>query len=123
MLQTMLYYKRFFPYYTFNIIGGLDEEGKGAVYSFDPVGSYEREDYRASGSGGSLIQPFLDSQVGLKNQVNPPIGLLTKDRAIKIVKDAFTSATERDIYTGDCLEIFLITQEGVTVERFDLKRD
>jgi 20S proteasome subunit beta 6 len=123
MLQVMLYYKRFFPYYTFNIIGGLDEEGKGAVYSFDPVGSYERESYRAGGSSGSLIQPFLDNQIGLKNQKNPDPSPLTRERAIKVIKDAFTSATERDIYTGDYLEIFLITKDGIVTERFDLKKD
>lgn len=33
------------------------------MYSFDPVGSFEREPYRAGGSGASLIQPFLDNQV------------------------------------------------------------
>lgn len=37
--------------------------GVGAVYSFDPVGSFEREPFRAGGSGASLIQPFLDNQV------------------------------------------------------------
>lgn len=63
MLAVMLYSKRFFPYYTFNILGGLDENGVGAVYSFDPVGSFEREGYRAGGSASSLIQPFLDNQV------------------------------------------------------------
>ena len=37
--------------------------GKGCVYSFDPVGSYEREEYRAGGSASSMLQPLLDNQV------------------------------------------------------------
>merc|ERR1712146_63086 len=68
MLATMLYGKRFFPYYTYNIIGGIDSEGKGCVFSFDPVGSYEREFFRAAGTASSLLQPLLDNQLGFKNQ-------------------------------------------------------
>lgn len=63
MLSTMLYNRRFFPYYVYNIVGGLDEQGRGAVYSYDPVGSYEREEYRAGGSAGAILQPLLDNQV------------------------------------------------------------
>lgn len=63
MLSIMLYQKRFFPFYSWCILGGLDEEGKGAVYTYDPVGSYEREACRCAGSASSLIQPFLDNQV------------------------------------------------------------
>lgn len=37
--------------------------GKGCVFSFDPVGSYERETYRAGGSASSMLQPLLDNQV------------------------------------------------------------
>lgn len=37
--------------------------GSGAVYSFDPVGSYEREACRAAGAASALVQPFLDNQV------------------------------------------------------------
>lgn len=42
--------------------------GTGAVYSFDPVGSYEREACRAAGAAQSLVQPFLDNQVSLLPQ-------------------------------------------------------
>ena len=63
MLSTMLYYKRFFPYYISNVLAGLDEEGKGCVYSYDPIGHMERANFRAGGSAGALLQPLLDNQV------------------------------------------------------------
>lgn len=37
--------------------------GKGAVYSYDPIGCIERLQYSSSGAGESMIQPFLDNQV------------------------------------------------------------
>lgn len=123
MISTMLYYKRFFPYYCYNIVGGVDANGKGAVYSFDPVGSYEREEYRAGGTGSSLLQPLLDSELGKKNKQNVIKTPLTKEETINLVKDAFTGVAERDIYTGDCVEIQVITKDGVQVEMFRLRRD
>ncbi|CAG8499498.1 12426_t:CDS:2, partial [Acaulospora colombiana] len=114
MLSNTLYYRRFFPYYTFSLLGGLDEKGQGVVYSFDPVGSYKAELYKCGGSASRLIQPFLDSQVGFKNQQNVEKHFLPLEQVIRLARDAFTSATERDIYTGDLLEIFIIKQDGIT---------
>jgi len=39
--------------------------GKGAVYSFDPVGSYQRDTYKAGGSASAMLQPLLDNQVSM----------------------------------------------------------
>jgi 20S proteasome subunit beta 6 len=127
MLSTILYYRRFFPYYVNNIIGGIDDEGKGCVYSFDPVGSYERENYRAAGSAGAILQPLLDNQIGFKNQQGINAGAepeLTKEKAVALVKDVFISAAERDIHTGDAVQI-IIVNSGKQPDKlvFDLRRD
>lgn len=63
MISIMMYGKRFFPYYTSTIIAGLDPEGKGCVYSYDPIGHTERASFRAGGSSGALLQALLDNQV------------------------------------------------------------
>ncbi|CAO1637085.1 unnamed protein product [Jaminaea pallidilutea] len=114
MISNMLYGKRFFPYYVYNILGGIDEDGKGAVYSFDPVGSYERETCRAAGAAQSLLQPFLDNQIMYKNQHStqnrkiPEPGTYDLATVLRITYDSFTSATERHIEVGDGLEMFLV---------------
>jgi 20S proteasome subunit beta 6 len=112
LIQTMLYARRFFPYYVYNILGGIEEDGTGAVYSFDPVGSYEREACRAAGAAQSLVQPFLDNQIYFKNQTPAPgqpfPQHLPLDHVIDLVVDSFTSATERHIEVGDGLEIYVV---------------
>ncbi|KZV86657.1 N-terminal nucleophile aminohydrolase [Exidia glandulosa HHB12029] len=112
LIQTMLYAKRFFPYYVYNILGGIDEQGKGAVYSFDPVGSYERETCRAAGAAQSLVQPFLDNQIYFKNQTGEHPTHLPLPHVLQLVTDSFTGATERHIEVGDGLEMFVILARG-----------
>ena len=101
MMSTMLYNKRFFPYYISNILGGLDDQGKGYLYSYDPVGHCERNMYRAGGSSVSLLQPLLDNQVGLKNMQNVEKNPISLEKAISLIHDVFISAAEREIHTGD----------------------
>lgn len=133
-LSTILYQKRFFPYYTHAILGGLDEEGKGAVYSYDPVGSYEREQCRAGGAAASLIMPFLDNQVNFKNQYVPGSGEghalqprevvpLSRKDVEALVKDAFDGAVERHIEVGDYLQYLVITKDGIQEVIESLKKD
>lgn len=123
MLSTMMYYKRFFPYYVSNVLAGLDSEGKGCVYSYDPIGHCERSTYRAGGSAGALLQPLLDNQLGLKNMQNVTPGPVSKEKALALLKDVFISAAERDIYTGDSIYIVMITANGIQEEKFDLRKD
>ncbi|KAG2054048.1 N-terminal nucleophile aminohydrolase [Suillus hirtellus] len=126
LIQTMLYGRRFFPYYVYNILGGVEEDGTGAVYSFDPVGSYEREACRAAGAAQSLVQPFLDNQIYFKNQQAAPgtshPSHLPLETVLSIVIDSFTSATERHIEVGDGLEIFIALAKGRTLQGMESVR-
>lgn len=123
MLSNTLYYKRFFPYYTFNIIAGLDADGKGAVYGYDAVGSFQRVPVVCQGTGHELIQPVVDNQIDRKHQQGKGQWQISLGDAISLVQDAFTSAGERDIYTGDSVDIAIITKDGIRYEKFELKKD
>ena len=123
LISTMLYNRRFFPYYIDTIVAGLDENGKGWVYHYDPVGNYEPLRYSCSGSGSALIMPFLDNQVGKKNMENVTPGDLELDEALMVVKDALTSASEREITCGDDAHICIITKDGIREEKMEMRRD
>lgn len=47
--------------YVLIIVSG--QAGKGCVYTYDAVGSYERSGYSSQGSGQTLIMPVLDNQL------------------------------------------------------------
>jgi len=122
-LSNTLYYRRFFPYYAFNVLAGVDDEGVGCCWSYDAVGSHERVKYSSSGTGQELVQPLLDNLVGRTNQLKVTSTEITQADAEDIIKDALTSAGERDIYTGDFADIATIDQQGVTFTKFELKFD
>ena len=147
LLSNTLYYKRFFPYYAFNICAGLDTEGaaalvrplfaqqltcspaagKGCVYTYDAIGSYERTGYSCQGSGQALIMPVLDNQLkAVSPLLHPPRSSatpLTEAEALDLVKDCFASAGERDIFTGDSVDICIINAAGIRHETLQLKLD
>ena len=127
MLSNTLYMRRFFPYYAFNVVAGLDAEGKGAVFTYDAVGSYERTNYSCQGSGQQLIMPVLDNQLkAVSPLVLPAVSSATplkEEEAIDLIKDCFATAGERDIYTGDAVEIWVMNKDGLRKERMDLKLD
>ena len=122
----------FLPHPYLHLISLTPPTGKGILFSYDPVGSYTiaGESRAAAGAASSLIVPFLDNQVEFKNQYTPyqfdeerPITPLPMGTVQKLVKDAFTSATERHIEVGDGLQIITVTSEGVKEEMYELKKD
>jgi 20S proteasome subunit beta 6 len=122
MLSTVLYGKRFFPYYTFNVLAGVDDQGVGGVYHYDAIGSFERVPYTTSGSGSSLVMSVLDCKIQKGNQVieSPELDF---EGTINLCKDVMSSVGERDIFTGDAAEVWVIDKGGVRLDKFELKLD
>lgn len=122
-LSTVLYGRRFFPLYTFNILVGLDDNGDGVCYSYDAVGTTEPLSYGTTGSASSFIEPLLDCAIMRGNMKGLGKASLTEEEALALLKHAFTGAAERDIYTGDSVEFYILTPAGVRRDTLPLRRD
>lgn len=98
--------------------------GEACSYGYDAIGSHEKVRAVCSGTGQFLLQPVLDNQVEFRqmslDETKKELGL---DECVALIKDGFTSAGERDIYTGDSVEIFKITEKGVEMETLELRAD
>jgi len=127
LLSNTMYYKRFFPYLTNTIIAGIGKDGKGMVVNYDPVGSAEATGYYCAGSGSPLLVPVLDQQLKAPSPLLvpqiPSVTALTEAEVVDLIKDCFATAGERDIYTGDKVEIIIVRKEGMRTEWMDLKQD
>jgi 20S proteasome subunit beta 6 len=63
-------------------------------------------------------------QIGWKDQRSfRALDHVDLDTALDLVKDVFTSAGERDIHTGDSVDIYIVTTTGIRCENFALKKD
>ncbi|KAL4492476.1 hypothetical protein ABPG72_005611 [Tetrahymena utriculariae] len=123
LLSRTLYYKRFFPYYTFNLLAGFDDKGEGLVINYDAVGSGDFKKYAALGSGAQLITPIFDQYFEGYNKIKKE-QLNTVEEFISFIVDCFESATERDIYTGDQLEIVILRKDKAPeYQLFPLRKD
>lgn len=120
VVQNVLYSKRFFPFYISVFVAGVDSEGKGQLFSYDPIGTIELVDYDAHGTGLPLAAPILDSAFGRIHRNTVEREYPSIDFAKSVARDAMCSVTERDVYTGDKVEIAVISAEGLKIESYSL---
>ena len=118
LLSTTLYGKRFFPYYAFNILGGINDKGEFKIYGYDAIGSFDCLEYASQGSGKELIMPVLDSFL-YDCEEKPDL-----ETGEKLALTALNSCANRDIYTGDKANLLFIFKDGRVEEKtFELRKD
>ena len=69
-----------------------------------------------------MAHSFLDNQIGFKTH---PVNKkeLSLAESIELLKKTFVSLSERDIFTGDKGEVWILTTDGVERKEFDLRKD
>lgn len=88
------------------LIAGVDETDKTSLYTIDPSGGInEVKDYDANFSSG---MPYI---LGLLER------MYRKDMSVKegieLAKEALKSSTQRDVGSGNGIDIFSITKDGI----------
>jgi len=101
MMSNMMYERRFFPLLTQVIVGGV--VGEPVIYTLDPLGSVLPDTYAAVGTGAETALGVLDPQFKEK---------MTEEEAIELAKKAVKSATLRDSFSGDGIDVLVINSQG-----------
>ncbi|MFC6874730.1 archaeal proteasome endopeptidase complex subunit beta [Halobellus marinus] len=87
------------------ILGGVDEEGPH-IYSIDPAGSILEEEYTVTGSGSQYALGVLEQEYDEE---------LSIEEAKSVAAHAIDSAVERDLASGNGMNVCVVTEEGVEI--------
>ena len=88
------------------LIAGVDENGEIELYTIEPAGGvYKVKEYDANFSSG---MPYI---LGLlERQYKKDLSV---KEGIELAKEALKSSTQRDIGSGNGIDVFAVTKEGI----------
>jgi len=96
-LATILHSSRFFPYIVQLLLGGYDTHPR--LYSIDWYGSVTEEKYVATGSGSPTAIGVIEDGYDENMDV---------EQAVDLARRAVLSATRRDAFSGNGIDIVVI---------------
>ncbi len=109
-MSGVLYSRRWFPYFTDTLVGGIDDKG-GQLFALDLIGSLIDDVYAAIGTGAQVAIGVLEEEY--KENMSLEEG---KQLLIKAIK----SASERDPLSGNGIDVLLISQKGAEFSEINL---
>lgn len=88
------------------LVAGFNEDGTTELYTVEPAGTAMKvEDYDANfGSGMPFVLGLLERQYNKDITVN---------QAVELAIEAIKSSTQRDIGSGNGIDVFTITKKGI----------
>ncbi|HTT14203.1 MAG TPA: archaeal proteasome endopeptidase complex subunit beta [Thermoplasmata archaeon] len=102
LLANILSGNRYYPYYAWLILGGVDGKG-GHVFSVDPAGGCIEDRFVSVGSGSTFAYGLLEE--GYSRDMSTSDGV---DLALR----GLTAAMKRDSASGDGYLVHVITAKG-----------
>lgn len=109
-MSAILFERRYFPYITQTIVGGVDDEGS-SIYTLDPLGSVLPDKYATIGSGAEIAIGVLETSY--KDD-------LSLDEGKDLIVRAMKSAIARDVASGNGIDLLIITEKGTREESIAL---
>lgn len=91
------------------LVGGVNENGTAELYTVEPAGSVLKvEDYDANfGSGMPFVLGLLERQY--KKDISV-------EKGVELAIEAIKASTQRDIGSGNGIDVFTITKKGLKHE-------
>ncbi len=94
------------PFIAGTLVAGINELGDAELYSVEPAGTVSKiEDYDANFSSG---MPFILGLLERQYKKN-----LSVKEGINLAIEALKSSTQRDIGSGNAIDVFTITKQGI----------
>jgi len=102
LLSNIMMGRRMMPYYVGLVLGGVDPDGSGKVYSIDALGGAIADDYVAEGSGSQFVYGVLEDHYEKGIDV---------DEGVELAVLSLLVSSSRDSASGDGVNVATITPE------------
>jgi proteasome beta subunit len=104
LLSNILQGSKMMPFMNQFVIGGYDEDAGGMIFDLDPLGGLmDHENFTATGSGSPTAYGVLEDSYQAD---------MTIDEGVELAVRAAQAAMERDVASGDGIDVAKITSAG-----------
>jgi 20S proteasome subunit beta 3 len=115
LVSTMLYEKRFGPWFVEPVVAGLDEKDQPYICAMDLIGApVFTDDFVVGGTSGEELYGVCEALY--KPNLEP-------DELFEVISQSLLAAVDRDCLAGWGAEVHIIDKKGVTTRKLKSRLD